>query len=108
MRKTFALSGMFLAAALGIAACGPNHGAKPHATYTVNSAEKQAVQAKVTKCEAGANFVTKPGRVAFAKCLSPNDPMGAQTCVENDVTKDKPYNAAGRQAFLNDLGSCIK
>lgn len=108
MRKTLALSGMFLAAALGVAACGPNHTAKPHSTYTVNSAERQQAEAKVAKCETGANFFSKSGRVAFAKCLSPSNPQAAQTCVENDVAKDKPVSAAGRQAFLNDVGACIK
>ena len=91
---------------LGLAACGPHStSSKPHATYTAPAA-KASLEAQAEKCAQGANFLTKPGRQAYAKCVSPGNPQKVETCAEQNIVGANLLTAAGRQEFINKVSVC--
>lgn len=105
-RKALMIAVAPAALVLGLAACGPHStSSKPHATYTAPAA-KASLEAQAEKCAQGANFLTKPGRQAYAKCVSPGDPQKVETCAEKNVVGVNLFTAAGRQDFINKVSNC--
>jgi hypothetical protein len=97
-----------LAMLLASVACQSKH--QPSAqTSAAAHADAAKAQKIIQGCATKSNFLTKTGRKAFYACIAPPGRQKAvEACAQAKLAHAHLFTHAGREAFLNDLGACIK